>query len=249
MLDAAAEVVCELVLTIIKTSELQDPQLVVVGGGAGGLGRHVAAVLGLDCVVPPSAEIISSIGDALSLIRAERERTVAQLDAGTVRELVEQVTEEALAAGASPLGLDVRVEEEPERGLIRAVATGAIGLQSGALPGRSPATPAEIDDALGDGWTIDSVGTYWLATRRGHVRVLDRFGESIADIVGDVVDEPELEAAIERMTRYRGPITLRPSVWVLHGASFVELPSADRATATDLFSTDDNARLIVGRNR
>ncbi|TML18153.1 MAG: methylhydantoinase [Actinobacteria bacterium] len=249
MLDAAGEVVCELVLTIIKTSELHDAQLVVVGGGAGGLGRHVASLLGLDCVVPPSAEIISSIGDALSLVRAERERTVTQLDADAVRTLVEQVTEEALAAGASPLGLDVRVEEEPERGLIRAVATGAVGLQSGALPGRSIATRPEIEHTLGDGWQLEAVGSYWLAARSGRVRVLDRFGESIADIHGEVVDDRQLEPTIDRMTRYRGPITLRPSVWVLHGASFVELPSADQATATDLVAADENARLVVGRNR
>ena len=249
MLDAAAEVVCELVLTIIKSSELHEPQLVVVGGGGGGLGRHVATLLGLDCVVPPSAEIISSIGDALSLVRAERERTVTALDADAIRVLVEQVTEEALAAGASPLGLDVRVEEEPERGLIRAVASGAIGLQSGALPGRSVATPTDIEVSLGDGWRLEAVGTYWLATRDGRVRVLDRFGESIADINGDVVDVEELDRSIDRMTRYRGPITLRPSVWVLHGVSFVELPSADQAIATDLVGPAETARLIVGRNR
>ncbi|MEO8696012.1 MAG: hydantoinase/oxoprolinase family protein [Acidimicrobiales bacterium] len=249
MLDAAAEVVCELVLTIIKSSELHEPQLVVVGGGAGGLGRHVAALLGLECVVPSSAEIISSIGDALSLVRAERERTMTLLDADAIRVLVEQVTEEALAAGASPLGLDVRVEEEPERGLVRAVATGAVGLQSGALPGRALASTAEINDVLGEGWHVEAVGTYWLATRAGRVEVLDRFGESIADINGDVVAVTDLGSAVERMTRYRGPVTLRPSVWVLHGASFVELPSADQAIATDLVGAAETARLIVGRNR
>ena len=30
-------------------------------------------MLGLECIVPESAEVISSIGDALSLVRAERE--------------------------------------------------------------------------------------------------------------------------------------------------------------------------------
>lgn len=249
MLDATAEVVCELVLRIIKSSELHEPQLVVVGGGAGGLGRHVATVLGLDCVVPPSAEIISSIGDALSLVRAERERTMTQLDADAIRVLVEQVTEEALAAGASPLGLDVRVEEEPERGLVRAVASGAVGLQSGALPGRAIASLTEINAILGEGWQLEAVGSYWLATRSGRVKVLDRFGESIADINGDAVEEADLADAIEHRTRYRGPITLRPSVWVLHGASFVELPSADLAIATDLVGSAETARLIVGRNR
>ena len=53
-----------------------SPSIVGVGGGAGGLARHVAAMLGWPLVIPEHAEVISSIGDALSLLRAERERTV-----------------------------------------------------------------------------------------------------------------------------------------------------------------------------
>jgi N-methylhydantoinase A/oxoprolinase/acetone carboxylase beta subunit len=248
MLDAAAGVVCELVLAVVKSSELREPQLVTVGGGAGGLGRHVAALLGLPCVVPAGAEIISSIGDALSVVRAERERTVAQIDADTVRGLIDQVTTEALAAGASPSGLDVRVEEEPERGLVRAIATGAIGLQSGALPGRGPAGEPQIRAALGDAWDLEPVGSYWLGTQPGRVIVLDRFGDPVADIRGEVVEAHALDATIDRMTRYRGPITLRPSVWVVRDASFVELPSADQATATEVAGSSADARLVVGRN-
>ena len=57
-----------------------------------------------------------------------------------------------------------------------------------------------------------------VAEGKAEVGVLDRFGESIANIQGEVVDDRQLAPAIDRMTRYRGPITLRPSVWVLHGA-------------------------------
>ena len=68
----------DLVASVIRDHHLERPVLVAVGGGAGGLGRAVAGAMGLDIVVPEKAEVISAIGDALSLVRAERERTFDQ---------------------------------------------------------------------------------------------------------------------------------------------------------------------------
>ena len=65
---------------------------------------------------PPEAEVISSVGDALSLLRAERERTVSVIDPADLRHLAREVETELLAAGASPGSIEVRVDEEPEKG-------------------------------------------------------------------------------------------------------------------------------------
>ncbi len=113
-----------------------------VGGGAGGLGRHVAAMLGLECVVPPDAEVISSIGDALSARARRGERSVVDPTAADVDALVAEVEIEAISAGAGPASLEVRVEYVGDRKALRAVATGSIGLEAGAVPGRLPADAA-----------------------------------------------------------------------------------------------------------
>ena len=124
---------CTLVAT---SSRIKQGVVVAVGGGAGGLGRHVAQMMGYECVVPDRAEVISSIGDALSLIRAERERTVHEFDPRVARQLAAEVENEVVAAGAAPTSVEVLIEEQPDKGTVRAVATGAIGLQAGARPGR-----------------------------------------------------------------------------------------------------------------
>ncbi len=147
MLEASGFAVADLVDRVMAEHELRaggGVGIVAVGGGAGGLGRHVAHLLGLPCVVPPEAEVISSLGDALSLLRAERERTVSTVESEGLRELARAVEAELLAAGAAPGSIEVRVDEEPEKGTVRAVATGAIGLRTGARPGR----PAEDDAAV-----------------------------------------------------------------------------------------------------
>ena len=117
-----------------------------VGGAAGGLGRYVAQRMNLQCTVPAGAEIISSIGDALSMVRAERERTVSVLTAEVVRQLSEDAENEALAAGAAPGTVEVRIEELPERGTVRAIATGTVGLRTGALPGQTLVTREHLID-------------------------------------------------------------------------------------------------------
>ncbi len=103
-------------------------------------GRAVAQAMGLDIVVPAKAEVISAVGDALSLVRAERERTFDKPSPADIERLVTEVEGEAIAAGASASSIDVRVEHLAERSAVRVVVTGAVGLSSGAMPGRQPAT-------------------------------------------------------------------------------------------------------------
>ncbi|MGD9795707.1 MAG: hydantoinase/oxoprolinase family protein [Acidimicrobiia bacterium] len=230
MLEAAGEEVAELVLAVAKSNGLKNVSIAAVGGGAGGLGRHVANMLGMSCTVPEGAEVISSIGDALSLIRAERERTVQTITPELVRAIMDEVEADAIAAGAAPGSLDVQVEEQAETGTIRAIATGAVGLQTGARPGRDSATQDEAVQAAAPfgGGELQTAGDYWVVQRPEHLVVLDRFAEPVAEIIGEIVtDADELAAVVERRTRYRGPVTLRPSIWVLDGNRFVELSSGD----------------------
>ncbi len=120
MLWAGGEAVCELVNTVATSSQIKQGVVVAVGGGAGGLGRHVAQMMGYECVVPDRAEVISSIGDALSLIRAERERTLHAFDPQVARQLAAEVENEVVAAGAAPTSVEVLIEEQPDKGTVRA---------------------------------------------------------------------------------------------------------------------------------
>ncbi len=253
MLEASGLAVAELVDRAMADHHLTRPTIVAVGGGAGGLGRHVATLLGLDCVVPPEAEVISSVGDALSLLRAERERTVSAIDPADLRQLAREVEAELLAAGASPGSIEVRVDEEPEKGTIRAVATGAVGLRTGARPGREAEDEAGLARAAAEAGygPPDHFGEFWLARRdpgsQQRVLVLDRFGDPVAEVAGEVVTDPgDLEAAADRQTRHRGPITLHPTVWVIDGAHLIELTSADAAVTARGYAATA-AAMVVGR--
>src|SRR5205823_4219661 len=132
------------VTAVAGQHKLSRPTLVAVGGGAGVFGRLLAGALGLPYEIPPGAEVISSVGDALSLVRAERERTLSHPTTAEVDALVAEVEAEVLAAGAAPTSLQVQVSRVGERGTTRAVAVGTLLLGSGVVPGRPPLDGAGI---------------------------------------------------------------------------------------------------------
>jgi phosphoribosylcarboxyaminoimidazole (NCAIR) mutase len=249
MMAAASEAVCELVYRLVTTQKLRNPVILAVGGAAGGLGRFVASRMGLPCTVPPDAEIISSIGDALSMVRAERERTVNTLTADIVRQLSDEAESEALAAGAAPGTVEVRIEELPERGTVRAIATGTVGLRTGALPGQEIISAETIKAREPDDAEISHAGAFWLVSRRGSIAIIDRFGDPVATVKGERCGVTELGETVERLTRYRGPVTLRPTIWFISAGRIAELGSDDMIeAATALHDPNDTSELlIVGR--
>src|SRR5581483_2635932 len=162
---------------VAKQHQLTQPKLVAVGGGAGGVGRALARALRYECIVPPAAEVISSVGDALSLVRVERERTFASAEGADVAALVADVEAEAVAAGAAPASLDVQVQQMPSKGAVRVVATGAVALASGLVPGRARRAPEEAAAPAAErGFPAPGpVGSYWFSRHHdgGRAMLLD----------------------------------------------------------------------------
>lgn len=248
LLVTAATAVCDAVWPLIRQHRLRKPVLVAVGGGAGGLARQVAAMLQLSVVVPDGAEVISSIGDALSHVRAERERTVTHVDATTIRALIADVEAEVIRSGAAAGTIEVRVEEHPERGTVRAVATGAVALATGLTVGRAELDDAAIRAKAANGLTRRA-GLFWLIEQRPLVTLLDRYGDQVAQAKGEVVTVDRVADAYQRLTRYRGPVTLRPTIYHLAGTRLSELSSADAVDAALALHDPDapDEAYLVGR--
>ena len=245
VLAAAGEAVCDVVWELVHRQRLRSPRLIAVGGGAGALGRHVAEMLHLPIDIPAGAEVISSIGDALAHVRTEHERTVTALDAATVRAMVAQVESEARRAGAAEETIEVRVEEHPERATIRAIATGALELD--ADDGRPVADQTSITAAR-PGADVASRGSFWIARSGAEITVLDRYGEPIVRLKGEAVGVDDLAATYQRLIRYRGPVTLRPTVVHVTGNRVCELSSPDAAAVAEaLHVTCGDETYLVGR--
>ncbi|HET9257652.1 MAG TPA: hydantoinase/oxoprolinase family protein [Pseudonocardiaceae bacterium] len=254
MIQASIEALADLVTAVASQHQLTQPALIAVGGGASVLGRPLAEALGLDCRIPPHAEVISSMGDALSLVRAERERTVARSDTAGVDALIAEVEAEALAAGAAPGSLQVQVSQIGDRGAVRAVAVGALVLGSGVVPGRPPLSREAIIDvarAAGASERVEQAGRFWLSVLDGRVLLLDRFGDTALDARGEAIlvkdgqpVEAAVESAVSRHVRNVGPVRVQPTTWVVQDGRIRELAELD--AIGDVLAAGA-AAVIVGR--
>ena len=267
MLQTSAEAVAALTFQVAADYGLERPTIVAVGGGAGGLGRSVAERLGLDCHVPDLAEVISAVGDALSLVRAERERSVTPGRPPDLEALTLEVEQACVAAGADPSSVDTRVELDEDGTTVRAVAMGMVGLRSGAVPGRTSVTAAEAA-ALATrrgGRPPVPVGGFWVSGSGpgepgvlAPTLVLDRLGDPVAAGTGgsawiDAADDEDrrrqcqaVSQLVTRCTRRRGPVVITPTVWLFQGNRAVQVPPPDAEGACqDLRSERGPAVAVV----
>lgn len=100
-------------------------KLVGCGGGAYALVPYCAKKLGLQFSIPQNAEVISSIGVALSMVRDVVERIIPNPTQENIKELKKEAIDAAISSGAAPDSVEVHIEIDNQTGKITAIATGS----------------------------------------------------------------------------------------------------------------------------
>ncbi len=127
VLECAAAKVVPVVQSLIKEYELDADQCLLIGegGGAGSLIPFVAELMGLKHEISRDAEVISSIGVALALVRDVVERIIPHPQPDDLLAIRREALEAVVRLGADPGGVDVTVEVDPMTHRVRATAMGA----------------------------------------------------------------------------------------------------------------------------
>lgn len=271
VLANASATLTELIRATVAETNLTSPVIVGVGGGAGALVPGVARELGSEWHIPEHAEVISSVGDALSLVRVEVERTIGRTpDASFMKQLHTDAQERAITAGAAPDSLQVTSETIPERRAARAVATGSVALESGLLPATQEASAEDAELAakheLGEGarleWSNRYYSVFSVQGRRKERNwvVLDLRAIPVATGSGAVLCGPvaELRSSLQERvladTKHLGPITVAPQLRVVTGATVTDLScytTPERvvdAAAESLADADGEAVVLFSRS-
>jgi N-methylhydantoinase A len=100
-------------------------RLVGCGGGAAALVPYCAGKLGLQYSIPEHAEVISSIGVSLSMVRDVVERVIPNPTQEDIKELKKEASDLAVSSGASPDTVEVHIEIDNQTGKVTAIATGS----------------------------------------------------------------------------------------------------------------------------
>ena len=251
-LEIAASKIKDVVAATLEEHSASVPTIIGLGGAAGAVVPEVARRMELDLVVPPDAEVISSIGDALSLVRVEIEQALDTSDTAALRGFHRKAEAAAVAAGAAPASVQVQSEAVPERSALRVIATGSLALQSGAVSG-PPAADEEAmrliaKAALEDDVELVASNDFYRIFRatsgdNRRFAVVDGQGSLALAGAGEIVScrGGDLAARagpiVARMTRHLGPMSIAPGVRLVQGARLVDL--------TLLSSPDKVARAIT----
>jgi N-methylhydantoinase A/oxoprolinase/acetone carboxylase beta subunit len=142
VLDCAVGKLLPVVADLIKEYELDPDQQILVGegGGAAALVPYAAKQAGLRHEISRDAEVISSIGVALALVRDVVERIIPHPQPDDLIAVRKEALEAVVRLGADPSQVDVTVEVDQQTHRVRAIAMGAAEMHvkdaSGAISER-----------------------------------------------------------------------------------------------------------------
>ncbi len=270
--DGCSTVRCEKIAQAVAEAAKQhdlppNVPLVALGGAGEALVPLVAERLSRPLVLPEHPEVLSSIGAAVSLVRAELTRNGT--GDGAAVELAREAEHACVASGAAPSTVTVETAYDAREGVLRAVATGAVALEVGAAE-REPADAGQRLRAAADALGIDpaalslvaETGYYNVYSESGSGRVaaVDGLGAvALAEDARSVVTAagPELVerllAEVRAATTNLGVATLLPRVSLVCGSRILDLSDARRpedvalAAARGLEGQTGTAVAVVGR--
>ena len=247
VLDCATDKVIPVVDGLIKEYGLDPDQCLLVGegGGAAALVPHVSARTNYAHEISKDAEVISSIGVALALVRETIERIIPHPQPEDLQALRDEAIEAVVRLGANRDAVEVTVEVDTQTNRVRATAIGAAEMnvkdESGAI---SDAEARQIAahamhvasgslslSAQTDGYrvysetptgaarvrAVDWEGTLKVQRRRAFVR------ETQASEAGDAITALWQEADLAREAGVRGA----PRILMMHGRHLVDLSGVE----------------------
>lgn len=253
--EAAREVVAQAVRQVtpavralMKKYRLRDEDAILVGGGGGAatVVPAVANALRLPHRIARNAPYISTIGVALAMVRDVVERTIPNPRPEDLLEVRREAEEAALKAGAAPGSVEVEVEIDRARGVVRAVAVGATELRTRntthALDDRElDRRAAELLGMPTDAckrlahtgrWTAYSGGTnngpgpVCVLDEHGTPRVRSRRALLVTSPVADVLGR--LAQTVTLTTRYGDAGAVLPHVHLFVGHRHIDLGQASK---------------------
>ncbi len=127
ILDKSCDKIQPVIEDLARRYKLEREQMVLVGvgGGAGALLPFAAKRMDLPFSIPVNAEVISSIGVALSMVRDVVERVIPNPGAEDIAKIKQEAILAAVASGADPEGVEVQIEIDPVTQKVTAIALGS----------------------------------------------------------------------------------------------------------------------------
>ncbi|MGO2924580.1 MAG: hydantoinase/oxoprolinase family protein [Pseudolactococcus laudensis] len=220
--------------------------LVGVGGGAASLITYFSDKYKVRYSIPENAEVISSIGVALSMVRDVVERILPSPTKDDIRALKNEALNKAVESGATPESVEIHVEIDSQTNKVTAIATGATEVKATDLTkvvDEQEALTLAAEDmrvqpnetklieknpsffVFGTNQKTDAAGPLRIVDKKGFIKVQRAHGKCIKVTVENYLEATQYHW--ENMAVYESEIVSRPDFYFCIGARVVDFVAND----------------------
>ncbi|MDT2612919.1 hydantoinase/oxoprolinase family protein [Enterococcus dongliensis] len=241
IMERASDVVIKVINLLADKHKVERSQISLVGGGGGvtALLPYTAKKMGLGYDIAEHAEVISSIGVALAMVRDVVERVIPNPNTQDLEDIRNEAIQSATKSGASPETIEVQMEIDAQTNKVRAIATGSTEVKTTDLAAKVNLDEAKELVAKSMQVSMDKVylieenefffcfGTMKneqqelrIIDKKGFIKVQRGDGEAIKTSVGgirNIVDKFWEDLAV-----YKSDIKLAPDIYLCIGAKVVD---------------------------
>lgn len=156
VLAFAAEKNSRVAFQLMKDYKM-DPRTTCFVGGGGGASTvvpHLAETMGQKCRIARNAPVISTIGVALAMVRDMVERSISNPTDADIISVRREAEQKAIRNGAAPGTVEVTVEIDTQRHVVRAIAVGTTELRSKDLT-KKLLSKEELLKVVGENLSVD----------------------------------------------------------------------------------------------
>lgn len=275
MMDSVAEKIIPTIQQLIKDYAVGNRAIRLIGGGGGASAvvPKVAAALGFECEIAPRAEVISAIGAALAMVKETVEKSIMNPSATDLAAIRKEAEQAVIRMGADPATVQVTIEVDSQRNLVRATATGSVEFVAGN-PMEQTASPQERLDTLKAASpreeAYESLGqtdtfhlyrsdrvekalfglikrkrsTIWVTDGRGAVKLQIPGGKAVVGQSAQLFQT--LDRVIKDNTDYGDAGALIPPLHVISGRKLVDLTSLQSADQISALAQQEFADISIG---
>lgn len=274
ILDLASEIIMPVIDDLIDKYQLERDQVVIIGagGGAGALVRHTAKRMDIPFDIPENAEVISSIGVALAMVREMVERTLPNPTVEDLAAIKQEARDLAIKSGAVEESIEVYTEIDEQSQKVTAIAMGSTEARSSDASGqltdeealniakgtiKDKSAPVTIEYTNGQVYyiTAEVNGNHnvRIIDPQGFVKVQRREGEGRLTKMENA--SQVISQLWESQTNYASEIRISPDIFIIDGPRIIDysgFPDVEKViglleTEFD-FSSDDEIFVVATYN-
>lgn len=233
-----------IILGLAEKYKLEKDQisLVGVGGGAASLIVYFANKMGLNYSIPENAEVISSIGVALAMVRDVVERVMPSPSKEDIRKIKAEALNKAIESGATPESIEVHIDIDSQTQKVTAIATGSTEVKTSSKMSELSEEDAkdlaakDTHSKSGELTTLAQTEYFYVFNKENRdkpaIRIIDKKGfirvqRSLGTIRYSTAGSHQevIKQLWDEMASYKSEVIIRPDFYVCVGARLMDFSS------------------------